>query len=124
MKRLKRNILVVDDSSTNVFLLESFLKNKGYNIISTQSGEEALSIIKKGKIDLLLLDMMMPDISGFDILDAINKNEQFKNIKIILVTVVDRDERIEKILENLYIDYVQKPIILNRLLSKIKKIIN
>lgn len=124
MKRLKRNILVVDDSSTNVFLLESFLKNKGYNIISTQSGEEALSIIKKGKIDLLLLDMMMPDISGFDILDAINKNEQFKNIKIILVTVVDRDERIEKILENPNIDYVQKPIILNRLLSKIKKIIN
>jgi CheY-like chemotaxis protein len=124
MQETKNKILVVDDSTTNTFLLESFLKNKGYNIITTQSGDEALKILKTKKIDLLLLDIMMPEISGFDILDEIEKDENLKELKIILVSVIDREQRIEKILENKNIDYVQKPIVLNRLLKKINKFLS
>ncbi|MBE9467315.1 MAG: response regulator [Bacteroidetes bacterium] len=119
MQKTKIEILVVDDSSTNTFLLESFLKDKDHNIITTQLGDEALTILKTKKIDLLLLDIMMPEISGFDILDEIEKDENLKDLKIILVSVIDREDRIEKILENKNIDYVQKPIILNTLLKKI-----
>ncbi|MCK5823206.1 MAG: response regulator [Bacteroidales bacterium] len=120
----KNKILVVDDSSTNTFLLESFLKGKGYNIITTQSGEEALTILKKEKIDLLLLDIMMPEINGFDILNEIEKDNNLKELKVILVSVLERENRIEKILENKNIDYVQKPIILNNLLFKINNFLN
>ena len=123
MQQIKNTILIVDDSSTNVFLLESLLKNKDYNIISTQSGEKALSIIKNVKVDLILLDIMMPDISGFDIIDVIEKDDELKKIKIIIVTVYDRDDRMIKILENDNIDYIQKPVILNKLLKKIDKIL-
>ncbi|RLD63660.1 MAG: hypothetical protein DRJ01_03145 [Bacteroidetes bacterium] len=124
MTESKNKILVVDDSSTNTFLLESFLKGKGYNIITTQSGEEALSILKKEKIDLLLLDIMMPEISGFDILEEIEKDKNLKDIKIILISVLEREKRIDEILENKNIDYVQKPIILNDLIFKINNFLN
>ena len=68
-------ILVVDDSTTNVVLLEAILDEKGYKIETALNAKEAYSIIEKDTPDLILLDLLMPKISGFDFLEEIRKNE-------------------------------------------------
>jgi two-component system cell cycle response regulator DivK len=69
-------ILVVDDSTTNVVLLEAILDEKGYQIETALNAKEAYNIIDKQTPDLILLDLLMPKISGFDFLEEIRKNEK------------------------------------------------
>jgi len=69
-------ILVVDDSTTNVVLLEAILDEKGYQIETALNAKEAYSIIEKETPDLILLDLLMPKISGFDFLEEIRKKPE------------------------------------------------
>ena len=116
-------ILVVDDSTTNVVLLEAILDEKGYKIETALSAKEAYSIIDKESPDLILLDLLMPKISGFDFLEQLRKKEKTKNIPVIVVSALTDDENIEKILQLGAIDFVKKPIDLQYLVEKVESVL-
>ncbi|MBN2612861.1 MAG: response regulator [Bacteroidales bacterium] len=118
------NILVVDDSTTNVVLLEAILDEKGYRIHTALNAKEAYSIIAKHKPDLILLDLLMPKISGFDFLKEIKKNNVTKDTPVIIVSALTDEDNIDKILQMGAIDFVKKPIDLQYLVNKVESVLH
>ncbi|HBH48601.1 MAG TPA: hypothetical protein DDX98_08170 [Bacteroidales bacterium] len=116
-------ILVVDDSTTNVVLLEAILDEKGYQIETALNAKEAYNIIDKQTPDLILLDLLMPKISGFDFLEEIRKNEKTVNTPVIVVSALTDEENIEKIMNMGAIDFVKKPIDLQYLVDKVESVL-
>jgi two-component system, cell cycle response regulator DivK len=117
-KRYK--ILVVDDSTTNVVLLEAILDEKGYVIETALNAKEAYSIIDRDTPDLILLDLLMPKISGFDFLEEIRKNEKTKKTPVIVVSALTDEENVDKIMKMGAIDFIKKPIDLQYLVDKVE----
>jgi DNA-binding response OmpR family regulator len=120
----KPTILIVDDSTTNVVLLEAILDEKGYNIETALNAKEAFNIIAKQSPDLILLDLLMPKISGFDFLEQIRKNEKTKNTPVIIVSALTDEENVNKIMALGAIDFVKKPIDLQYLVEKVESVLN
>ena len=118
------NILIVDDSTTNVVLLEAILDERGYKIHTALNAKEAYSIIAKHKPDLILLDLLMPKISGFDFLQEIKKNNVTKDTPVIIVSALTDEENIDKIKEMGAVDFVKKPIDLQYLVNKVESILH
>ncbi|MBN2273375.1 MAG: response regulator [Bacteroidales bacterium] len=117
-------ILVVDDSTTNVVLLEAILDEKGYRIETALNAKEAYSIIAKQSPDLILLDLLMPKISGFDFLAEIRNNEITKNTPVIVVSALTDEDNISRIMEMGAIDFVKKPIDLQYLVEKVESVLH
>jgi CheY-like chemotaxis protein len=120
----KYKILVVDDSTTNIVLLEAILDEKGYQIETALNAKEAYSIIQKESPDLILLDLLMPKISGFDFLEEIRKNTKTLNTPVIVVSALNDEENIEKIIKMGAIDFVRKPIDLQYLVEKVESVLH
>jgi two-component system, cell cycle response regulator DivK len=116
-------ILVVDDSTTNVVLLEAILDEKGYQIETALNAKEAYAIIERDSPDLILLDLLMPKISGFDFLEEIRKNDKTKNTPVIVVSALTDEENVEKIMKMGAIDFVKKPIDLQYLVDKVESVL-
>jgi DNA-binding response OmpR family regulator len=116
-------ILVVDDSTTNVVLLEAILDEKGYKIETALNAKEAYNLIEKNIPDLILLDLLMPKISGFDFLKEIRKNDKTKNTPVIVVSALTDEENIDKIMNMGAIDFVKKPIDLQYLVDKVESVL-
>ena len=115
---MKYNILLVDDVKINLEILKEILYD--YNILCAVSGDEALEIVQKNKIDLILLDIMMPGLDGYEVCNILQKNEKTKNIPIIFVTAKTDEESIVKGYSIGARDYVTKPYKKLELLAKIK----
>lgn len=111
------NILVVDDEIEIADLIELYLKNEGYNVYKTYSSEKALKIIKQRKIDLAILDIMMPGIDGFTLCQTIRKNYNFP---IIMVTAKITDADKIKGLNIGADDYITKPFMPLELIARVK----
>jgi DNA-binding response OmpR family regulator len=118
------NILVVDDSTTNIVLLEAILDEKGYKIYTALNAKEAYSIITKHHPDLILLDLLMPKISGFDFLKEIKRKKDTRNTPVIIVSALTDDENIDKIMNMGAIDFVKKPIDLQYLVNKVESVLH
>ena len=117
----KYNILCVDDNENNLFTLSALLKTQK-NIASTEvlSAKEALNALLTKQIDLILLDVQMPEINGFELARMIKSNKKTKDIPIIFVTAVFKSEEfIQEGFKIGAVDYVTKPIDDNQLLNKI-----
>ncbi len=108
MDRVKR-ILIVDDDPRNRNLITNFLEAIGHSAESAADGFEALEKLKSG-FDLVLLDVMMPGIDGFEVARRIRKNDQFGDIPILMVTVLDDKESRLRAVEAGVNDFVAKPI--------------
>ncbi len=107
-----KNILCIDDLATNLFVLESVLKDTQeplYDVTIAKSTHAGLDILLKQRIDLILLDVMMPDVDGFTCAKMIKSNKKTKDIPIIFVTANKDDKTIEKCYEVGAADYVSKP---------------
>ena len=117
------NILIVDDSSTNNLLLESALKRHNFKIITAVNGEEALAVLSKKSIDLVLLDIMMPGLSGYDVLEEMSKNTKMTSIPVIVVTAGNQIEDWEKAKELGANDYFEKPLKLDKLITRVKELV-
>lgn len=117
------NILVVDDSTTNIVLLEAILEEKGYKIFTALNVREAYTTIAKHQPDLILLDLLMPKISGFDFLKEIKRRKETKDTPVIIVSALADDENIDKILNMGAIDFVKKPIDLQYLVDKVESVL-
>jgi DNA-binding response OmpR family regulator len=117
-------ILVVDDSTTNVVLLEAILDEKGYRIETALNAKEAYAILAQQNPDLILLDLLMPKISGFDFLAQIRNNENTRNTPVIVVSALTDEENITKIMEMGAIDFIKKPIDLQYLVEKVESVLH
>ena len=117
-------ILVVDDSTTNIVLLEAILDERGYKIETALNAKEAYSIIAKESPDLILLDLLMPKISGFDFLEKIRKDEKTKNTPVIVVSALTDEENINRIMNMGAIDFVKKPIDLQYLVDRVEGLLH
>ena len=95
----KKNILIVEDDNFVAEVYLAKLTEMGYEAILAQNGEEGLAALKKDKIDMILLDILMPIMSGMEMLEEIKKNEEWKNIPVILLTNVGEKESIQKVRE-------------------------
>ena len=121
MAEKNKKILIVDDSNTNVILLEAILKNKGYNVEKALSVSEANQLIRKEIPDLILLDLHMPHISGYQFLESIKRNDHTKNIPVIIVSAITENESKEKVKRLGIVDYLEKPINLTALTDIVEK---
>ncbi|MBQ4498212.1 MAG: response regulator [Spirochaetaceae bacterium] len=125
MASIKKNvqplILAVDDDSVIRIHVKSSLK-ADYQVVSMGSAKEALIFLGNNDIDLIILDIDMPEISGFEMYDAIKKNAKTKNIPIIFLTGVEDEEILEKV-KSLNEDYIEKPISTDALLMHVKKLL-
>jgi len=116
-------IMVVDDSTTNVVLLEAILDEKGYRIETALNASEAYALIEKEIPDLILLDLLMPKISGFDFLEEIRKNEKTRNTPVIVVSALTDEENVDRIMKMAAIDFVKKPIDLQYLVERVEQVL-
>ena len=117
------NILVVDDSTTNVVLLEAIFYDRGYKIDTALNAIEAFSIIDKEVPDLILLDLLMPKVSGFDFLKKLRSNKHTKDTPVIVVTASTDDENVDRIMRLGAVDYIKKPIDLKYIVDKVESVL-
>ncbi len=115
-----RKIMVVDDSPTERAFLDNLLKRKGYEVLLVESGEVAIERARAERPDLILMDVVMPGLNGFQATRAITRDESTKHIPIIICTT--KDQETDKIwgLRQGAKDYVTKPIAESELIEKIR----
>ncbi len=113
-------ILIVDDNPVNIDLLRRYLEPEKYKICAVTSGEKALDVITKVHIDLILLDIMMPGIDGYDTCRALKKTPKFKDIPVIFVTAKVEPEDLRKGFSVGGVDYITKPVQQDIVLARVK----
>lgn len=116
-----KTILLVDDSITNQLLIQNIFIEEGYNVSVATNGKEALKILGKQTPDLILLDLMMPEMDGYQVMEEIEKNNLAKNIPIIMVSAKTNPVNIKKALSGGAVDYIKKPIDINDIVARVKK---
>lgn len=114
----KKSILVVDDNATNLRVMQEVLKIE-YKVYATISGEKALAFLEKTRPDLILLDIEMPDLSGYDVINLLKEHSKWKTIPVIFLTAKDGADDEEKAFKMGAIDYIHKPISPRVVLSRV-----
>lgn len=109
MRKNKSSVLIVDDEPTNLRVLNQIL-NDSYKLIFAKSGQEALALVEKEAPDLILLDVMMPGLTGYEVCEHLKKNPKFKSIPIIFITALSDPDDEAKGLNLGAVDYISKPI--------------
>ena len=120
---MSAHIFVVEDEKPILTLLTYNLQKEGYKVSSSSNGEEALSSIKEKKPDLVLLDWMLPDLSGIDVCKSLRRDKNYKNLPIIMLTAKGEEEDKVKGLESGVDDYITKPFGFNELMARIKALL-
>lgn len=119
----KVKILCVDDDAESLELLEALLLPKGFDVGIARDGETALAIIEVWHPDIVLLDVVMPRMDGYEVCRKIKKNDKTKNIPVIMVTVLrSKEDRIESI-EAGAEDFISKPVDSHEILARIRMLV-
>ncbi len=119
MQEKNSNILIVDDIPSNIRLMVTILDKNGYNVSYAQSGADALVLCEKVNFDLVLLDVMMPGMDGFEVCTELHGMEAYRNTPIIFLTARTDQESIIRGFEIGGVDYVTKPFNEQELLVRI-----
>jgi CheY-like chemotaxis protein len=113
-------ILVVDDNHQNLELIQAYLEDVECRTVSARDGVEALDIVDKSKPDLVLLDVMMPRMSGFEVCRRLKSNPDTSDIPVIMVTALNEFGDIERGIDSGTDDFVSKPVNRLELLTRVK----
>jgi len=111
-------ILAVDDSEINLDILVGILKR--YDVIPALSGEEALEILQEEEVDLILLDIVMPGMDGFEVCRRIKGDKRTREVPVIFITVKSSEQDIQQCFELGVVDYVAKPFNAIELLARVQ----
>nr|WP_320189874.1 response regulator [uncultured Desulfobacter sp.] len=114
------SILIVDDEPKNIQLLGSILKQNGYQVEFATDGEKALDWLNNKNFDLVMLDVMMPGLNGYEVCERIKANKQMMHIPVIFLTAKTETEDIVKGFEVGGTDYITKPFRTPELLARVK----
>jgi len=116
-------ILIVDDEPNIVVPLQFLMEQNGYSVIVAQSGEEALEAVSKYRPALILLDIMLPGIDGFEVCEIVKLKPEWKDIKIIFLTAKGRDVDIAKGMVLGADEYVTKPFSNKQIVDCVQKLL-
>ena len=117
-------ILVVDDSPTEVHVFKKLLEKQGYSVITASDGQEGLDVAKRHHPDLIIMDVVMPVLNGFQATRKLRHDEEIADIPVIMVTTKGQDTDINWGKRQGANEYLVKPVMPVELLSKIKVLLN
>jgi DNA-binding response OmpR family regulator len=118
-----KKVLVVDDDPVVIRLVKELLKTQGFAVETAKDGIDAMIMVQKNKPDLIILDIMMPELNGYDVLKTLKFQEDYKKIPIILLTA--REQELDKrISQMMGIDYLQKPLDRELFLNKVQQAVH
>ncbi|WP_158601706.1 hybrid sensor histidine kinase/response regulator [Solilutibacter pythonis] len=113
------HILLVDDQPTNLHVVNTLLERQGYEVIAATNGEQALERCREIRPDLILLDMMMPGMDGFELLHAIKQDPQLMRIPTVFLTAAQDRDLLLRAFDAGAVDYVTKPFIPEELIARV-----
>ena len=120
---MPKEILIVDDEPSIVVPIQILMEQQGYNVLVAENGEDALDIIYKYTPDLILLDIMLPRIDGYEVCEIVRLDPRYRDIKIIFITAKGREVEIAKGLALGADAYITKPFSNIELVSKVKELL-
>jgi DNA-binding response OmpR family regulator len=120
---MPQKILIVDDEPNIVIPLQFLMEQNGYSTLVAQSGEEALESISKEKPDLVLLDIMLPGVDGFEVCEIVRLNPEWRNTRIIFLTAKGRDVDIAKGMLLGADEYITKPFSNQQIIDAVTKLL-
>ena len=120
---MPKTILIVDDEPGILSPLQFLMEQQGYNVLTAESGEFALQLIDQYNPDLVLLDIMLPGIDGWEVCKIVHLNPDFRNVKIIFLTAKNNKDAIAKGLVLGGDAYITKPFKNDELVAKVKEIL-
>ena len=115
----KGKILIVDDVSTHLLLLQSILDDEGYETDITDAPKSVIDMLHKSKYHVVLLDVMMPEMDGFQVLEKIKENESLSYINVIIISAKTDLLSIKNALAKGAFDYITKPINIQDVRNKV-----
>ncbi|WP_287154962.1 response regulator [Candidatus Solincola tengchongensis] len=116
-------IMIIEDNQVIVELLERRISRQGYSVVTCLDSEAALRVCREEKPDLVILDILMPGKSGWEIMEDLKSNPDTASIPIIVSTVKNRPEDVEKARELQAADYIAKPYVFSDLLERIERVL-
>ncbi len=119
-----KKILIVDDEPSIVMSLEYLLRRKKFDVLIARNGTEALETLGKDQPELILLDIMMPDVDGYEICEYVKTSPDLNHIKVIFLSAKSKASDIEKGLDLGADAYIVKPFSTRDLMKKINELIN
>jgi DNA-binding response OmpR family regulator len=118
---MAKKIVLAEDEPQIARLVEFKLKKEGYQVVWKENGEEALKAIKADRPDLILLDVMMPVMDGYEVLRQIKEDENLRNIPVIMLTARAQERDVVKGIDSGVEDYITKPFHPAELVARIKR---
>ncbi len=120
----KNKILVVEDEKTLRFLIVQSLKDDGFEVYESIDGEEGIKLAKESKPDLILLDLLLPGMNGFDVLSQLKRDSSTESIPVIILSNCGQEEEIERGMKLGATDYLVKAhFTLDEIAERVKKIL-
>ncbi len=116
-------VLIVDDSPTEVHVLKTVLEKNGFQVLTADSGEEGLTIARDSKPDAIIMDVVMPGMSGFQATRQLSKDAETASIPVVIVTT--KDQETDKIwgMRQGAVDYLVKPVTEQQIVEKIRSVL-
>jgi DNA-binding response OmpR family regulator len=120
---MTKDILIVDDEPNAVVPIQFLMEQQGYRVMVAERGEDALDLIYRYKPDLVLLDIMLPGINGFEVCEIVRLNPEYRSIKIIFLTALGREEQVARGLALGADAYIAKPYSNDELVAMVKEVL-
>ncbi|PRD63993.1 response regulator transcription factor [Malikia granosa] len=120
---MSAKILIADDEPNILLSLEFLMQREGYQVLVARDGQQALDAILQQRPDLVLLDVMMPKKSGFDVLQAVREHDELAGLRILMLTAKGRDTDMAKGLALGADDYMTKPFSTRELVEKVRALL-
>jgi len=119
------NILAIDDNEDILSLLNTVLTSKGHDFMQASNGKDGIKLIGEQNFDAILLDLAMPEFSGKDVIESLEKNDSIKNLKIILFTASSAtNQEIDVLLQHDGVkSCIRKPVDINDLINKVEDVV-
>jgi len=120
---MTKRILMIEDDKGMVALGRLMLEGAGYEVLSAYDGLTGLETLRTNHVDLVLLDIMMVEMDGWEVLDEIKSDEALQTLPVIMLTAREQRENIQSVIEHegKFYDYVVKPFVVRDLLSTIRR---
>ena len=118
-----KKILLVDDEPNIIMSLEYTFKKNNFEVFIARDGQEALDILKIEQPDLIILDIMMPNVDGYATIESVKKNEKLTNCKVIFLSAKNKESDIEKGMQLGADAYMTKPFSIKKLVEQVNELL-